>query len=212
MLPGAEPLSFGLSYPCFYDAVESTPFDAHYLYQAVWAASKIEQSGVETHIDVGSDIRFVSQLTTHLSTIFVDIRPAVVLLDRFTCVSGDLLALPFKTQSIQSVSCLHVAEHVGLGRYGDALNPQGTYLACRELARVLAPGGHLYFSLPVGKPGLYFNAHRVHAPAQVCAYFHDLKLFEFSLVDDLGHYHQNCSLEKADDARYACGLFSFQAK
>jgi hypothetical protein len=210
-LAGAEALSFDLSYPCLFEAIEQTPFDAHYLYQAVWAAGKIKDSEVVMHVDIGSDVRFVSQLTCQSPTIFVDIRPVSLSLARFTCVSGDLLSLPFKTRSIQSLSCLHVAEHVGLGRYGDKLNPKGTFEACRELARVLAPGGNLYFSLPVGKSGLYFNAHRVHNATQICSYFHDLDLVEFSLVDDLGNYHQNISLTEMGVARYSCGLFWFRS-
>jgi hypothetical protein len=35
---------------------------------------------------------------------------------------------------------MHVVEHVGLGRYGDALDPKGDARACAELARVLAQG------------------------------------------------------------------------
>ena len=210
-LPGAEPISFDLSYPRFFDAVEFTPFDAHYLYQAAWAADKIGQSGLGMHVDIGSDVRFVSQLTSQMPVVFVDIRPVRVSLSRFECVAGDLLSLPFETQSVKSLSCLHVAEHIGLGRYGDALNPKGTHQACRELARVLAPQGNLYFSVPVGKPGLHFNAHRVHAAAQIRAYFHDLHLVEFSLVDDLGFYHPKSSLEETENASYSCGLFWFQA-
>lgn len=210
-LSGSEHLSFDLSYPCLFDAIDNTPFDAHYLYQASWAAAKILKSDVGKHVDVGSDLRFVSQLSCHLPVTFVDIRPVSLDLERFTCVSGDLLSLPFASQSIVSLSCLHVAEHIGLGRYGDGLNPRGTHQACQELARVLAPGGYLYFSLPVGKPALYFNAHRVHAASQICAYFRELELVEFSMVDDQGNFYRELNITEADNAHYSCGLFWFRS-
>ena len=103
-----------------------------------------------------------------------------------------------------------MAEHVGLGRYGDALNPLGTRQACAELARVLAVGGNLLFSLPVGRPRTCFNAHRIHSPAQVLDYFDDLELVEFSAVDDDGAFVANIEPERVAAANYACGLFSFR--
>ncbi len=54
--PSAESLRFIDSYPCIYDRTKITTFDAHYLYQGVWAFSKIKESGVRNHIDVGSEV------------------------------------------------------------------------------------------------------------------------------------------------------------
>src|SRR5205807_5995192 len=72
--------------------------------------------------------------------------------DALPILEGDILALPFRDQSVVSLSCLHVVEHVGLGRYGDGLNPEGTQQALAELQRVLAVEGNLFLSLPVGRP------------------------------------------------------------
>src|SRR2546430_12288402 len=52
-----------------------------------------------------------------------------------------LFRSPFGDLELSSVSCLHVAEHIGLGRYGDAIDPLGTRKAIGELARVLAVDG-----------------------------------------------------------------------
>lgn len=62
-------------------------------------------------------------------------------------------------------------EHVGLGRYGDSLDPQGSVKAARELVRVLTPGGRLLLSTPVGRERVQFNAHRIFAPATVLSMF-----------------------------------------
>jgi SAM-dependent methyltransferase len=210
-LPGAEKLRFVNGYPSLGDHTSSTAFDPHYLYQAVWAMECIVQGIAKRHIDIGSDIKFVTMLTTHLPVTFVDIRPLHVKgIGHLTNLAGDLLTLPFANSSIMSLSCLHVAEHVGLGRYGDTLNPLGTHQACAELARVLAPGGNLFFSLPVGQPRVCFNAHRIHSPLQVLGYFNSLELIEFSATDDDGKFHSNIKPENMEQVKYGCGLFWFR--
>jgi len=209
-LPGAEPLRFRDSYPCLFDATDVTPYDPHYFYQAVWAMGRIARSGAKKHVDVGSDVIFVGILATQLSVTFVDFRPMGAKLPQLTSVAGTILALPFADRSIDSISCLHVAEHVGLGRYGDPLDPSGTRRACVELARVLAPRGNLFFSVPVGQPRVCFNAHRIHSPGQILDYFSGLDLIEFSAVDDDWNLLTDARVEHLEDAEYACGLFWFR--
>ncbi len=209
-MPGAEALHWRDSFPQLFDAVRSTPFDAHYFYQSVWAAERIARTKPARHVDVGSDIDFVGVLTTHVPVVFADIRPLRARLPRLLAVAADMLALPFGNSTLESLSCLHVAEHIGLGRYGDPINPAGTRLACAELARVLAPGGNLYFSTPVGRPRVCFNAHRIHSPAQIVDYFRGLELVEFSAVDDDGNLVTNADCDRLAQASYGCGLFWFR--
>lgn len=141
--------------------------------------------------------------------VFVDYRPLPVNINRFYMVSGDLLNLPFPDKSVDSLSCLHVAEHIGLGRYGDSLNPNGTRLACSELNRVLAPGGCLYFAVPVVIEAVHFNAHRVHFPETIIRYFDELTLVEFSGVTDSGELMKDPDPSHFNDSVYACGMFKF---
>jgi len=212
-MPEAEPLRLIDSHPCLTDRTATTSYDPHYLHQAVWAMERIAQSGARHHIDVGSDVMFVTQLTTHLPVTFMDIRPLKVEGVRgLTSVEGSLLDLPFADGSVESLSCLHVAEHVGLGRYGGPLDPSGTRRTCAELARVLASGGNLFFSLPVGRSRVCFNAHRVHDPETICDYFHNLELVEFSAVYDDGQFVEHADLANLRDSSYACGLFWFRKR
>lgn len=202
-------LSLRDAYPCLFDRTPTVPFDIHYFYQDVWAFKAIKSSSPPSHVDVGSRTIFVGMLTAITRVTCIDIRPLAANLEKLDSQVGSILALPFDDNSVFSLSCLHVAEHVGLGRYGDPLDPQGTKKAARELARVLAPQGNLYFSVPVGKPRVCFNAHRIHLPRQIFDYFQELELVQFSGIDDNGTFRQDIDPDDVADASYACGLFHF---
>ena len=113
-LPGAELLSWGDDYPQLWDRVPSSPYDSHYFFQDVWAAQRIAMLQPAEHVDVGSRVDLVGFLTALTAVVFVDIRPLEVELPGLTSVAGSVLDLPFADRSITSLSCLHVAEHVGL--------------------------------------------------------------------------------------------------
>jgi len=208
-MPRAEKISWRDLYPCPRERTSTTAFDTHYFYQNIWAFCKIHASGAPAHVDVGSKVDYVGFLSTIMQVTFIDIRPLVTDLPDLASKAGSILEMPYPSDSIPSLSCLHVAEHIGLGRYGDPLDPLGTVKACRELKRVLAPGGNLYFGLPIGRPRVCFNAHRIHSPDQILEYFSGLKLLEFSLVDDAGHFRQNIEPAHGRDLKYGCGLFQF---
>jgi SAM-dependent methyltransferase len=205
-----EPVRLEDVHPCLDDRVTTTPFDPHYLYQSVWALHSIADRRPPTHVDIGSDIRFVTAATALTEVIFVDLRPLRADVSNLTCAEGSILALPFPDRSLASLSCLHVVEHIGLGRYGDPLDPAGTVDACRELQRVLAPGAILLLSLPVGRRRTAFNAHRIHLATEVLGFFAELALRTFALVDDQGNLRRDARVEEGDDLEYGCGLYELE--
>jgi SAM-dependent methyltransferase len=142
-------------------------------------------------------------------TLFVDYRPLQVRLPGLECIAGDACRLPFSDGSVASLSCLHVIEHIGLGRYGDPIDPEGSAKAARELARVLAPGGRLYLSAPVGRARVCFNAHRVFDPQALPPMFPGLGLrrASFSYVDDAGAFHRGVEPAAAASNAYGCGMY-----
>lgn len=211
-LAGAEPSSMWAVRPILEDWTTTTGFDAHYVYLGAWAFRKIVEASPPEHIDVGSQISWVTCLASVTKVTFIDIRPFVGNIPNLTSTAGSVLAMPYADKQINSLSCLHVVEHIGLGRYGDPLNPYGSKDAIRELSRVLAPGGRLYFALPVGKPRIMFNAHRIHDPTAVVEQFahHGLRLRDFALVNDQNVYSASAKPEDVADADYACGLYTFE--
>jgi len=204
-----ESVAWGDTYPCLSDRLAQTPFDPHYFYQAAWLARRIREVSAPWHIDVGSSVMMVNVLSAITKTVFVDYRPLRVHLSHLHPIAGDITRLPFADASIPSLSCLHVLEHVGLGRYGDPLDPQGSTKGASELQRVLKPGGQLYLSVPVGRAKVCFNAHRVFAPGTIQSFVPALRLQSFSLVDDAGRFSEQVSLESANGLDYGCGMFEF---
>jgi SAM-dependent methyltransferase len=208
-LDGAEKIKLIDTYPRIHDKTQITRYDKHYFYQNIWALKRIYQSKTDYHVDVGSSIDFIASLTVFTKVNFIDIRPLIAKLDNFDSQKGSILKMPFDNNSLMSLSCCHVAEHIGLGRYEDDLDPYGTKKACKELSRILAPGGKLYFSVPVGKQRLCFNAHRIHSPKQVLKFFDRLELIEFSGIDDEGVIWENLDMDRFEDYNYALGLYIF---
>jgi SAM-dependent methyltransferase len=206
-LPGAEPLRLRDTFPKLGDRLSMSPYDSHYLFQDTWAAQRVAEYKPARHVDVGSRVDYVCFLTAVTQVAFVDIRPLRANIEGLEPIEGSLLELPFEDRSLESVSCLHVVEHIGLGRYGDPLDPLGSRKAIAELQRVVAPGGHLLFSTPVGRPRVCFNAHRVHDPGELRALFPELDLVEFAGVDDEGTFRRHRELDELAGQSYSCGMY-----
>jgi len=196
--------------PCLGDWTTSTPFDPHYFYQGAWVARKIRKNAPLEHVDIASSVLTISVLSAFVETTFVDYRPLKADLKGLLSIPGDILNLPFGDASVNSLSCLHVIEHIGLGRYGDPLDPMGSIKAANELQRILSKDGNLLVSLPIGRERICFNAHRVHAPSAILGLFARLKLVDFSFVDDEGNFHPSANLDGANGLNYGCGLYHFQ--
>jgi SAM-dependent methyltransferase len=200
-------------YPCLFDNTTETGFDRHYVYHPAWATRIIINNKPSKHIDISSTLHFCSILSAVLPVEFYDYRPAKLELPNLKSLSGDLMNLPFESNSIESLSCMHTVEHVGLGRYGDPLDYDGDIKAVKELTRVLAVGGSLLFVVPLGaKDVICFNAHRIYSKDQVLNLFSDLELKEFTLIPEDeadGGLVVNPSKELLEKQFYGCGCFWF---
>ena len=123
------------------------------------------------HLDIGSRIDgFVAQIAASRPIEVLDIRPLPAPpTPNLRFVQGDILAPPAELLGeYELVSSLHALEHVGLGRYGDPVAPDGFERALAHAASFVAPGGTLLISLPVARMGRHlvqFNSQRLFSNA-----------------------------------------------
>jgi len=200
-------------YLCLDDKTQLTGFDRHYIYHPAWAARVLANVRPRRHTDFSSTLHFCSLVSAFIPVDFYDYRPAPLQLTGLNSLGADLLSLPFQDNSLESVSCMHVLEHVGLGRYGDPIDPNGDIKAIRELCRVLAPGGSLLIAVPVGEARVQFNAHRVYRHRDFISYFEGLDLVEFALIPD-GDVPNGLIYAApehlVDVQKYGCGCYWFK--
>ena len=198
-------------FPCLGDDTGQTPFDHHYIYHTGWAARRLRALSPCRHVDFGSSLYFVAIASAICPFEFYDYRPAPLDLVGVKTGYANLHGLPFSANSLESVSCMHVIEHVGLGRYGDPIDYDGDLKAIFELTRVVALDGSLLFVVPIGRPRLLFNAHRIYAYNYLLQLFSQrFALVEFTLVTDGGSLVTNATREQADAQWYGCGCFHFR--
>lgn len=209
----SELLDWDDRYPCLKDKTAETPFDRHYLYHPAWAARVLARTRPKRHIDVSSSLSFCTIVSAFLPVSFYDFRPAPIVLNNLYCGQADLTSLPFEDGSVESLSCMHVIEHIGLGRYGDPLDACGDLKALAELARVLKQGGDLLVAVPVGRSRIQFNAHRIYDHIRFREYLGGLRLVEFALIPD-GPVPDGYLVGPEDELvrgqEYGCGCYWFR--
>ncbi len=194
-------------------AAEAGEARGHYFHQDLLVATLIQAAAPARHIDVGSRIDgFVAHLAAFREVEVLDVRPLRLEHSRISFLQRDLTRADDELREVtDSLSCLHALEHFGLGRYGDPIDPQGHLKGFSALTAMLKPGGMLYLSVPIGRAGVYFNAHRVFEPADPLAWASGrLDLVRFDYVDDDGALHTQQTVGAVPDLDYGCGIYSLR--
>jgi Caenorhabditis protein of unknown function, DUF268 len=187
----------------------------HYFHQDLLIASYIFNNQPKRHIDIGSRIDgFVAHVAAFRTIEVLDIRPLKPTVhENIKFIQANLMSESAALPVVDSISCLHAIEHFGLGRYGDPIDPQGYKKGFKNILKMLAPGGTLYISFPIGtKNEVHFNAHRIFAPNDIFSWApNDLKLERFDYVDDDGNLHKNIDLNvESLHLNYGCGIYTFK--
>ena len=197
------------------DRPQKADYSFEYLAHCGLAARVLEKTRPQRHADFGSHTYFAG-IASAIVPFFVyyDLRPIDMPLPNLLCLPGNLTNLDgIASESQKSVSCLHVIEHVGLGRYGDKLDPQGDLKAASELSRIVQSGGNLLIVEPINRiPRLSFNAHRIYSPVQVLDMFSGFSLIEFTLIKERSIIF-NATVEEVVKSDTECndtGCFWFQ--
>ena len=208
------------NYPCltdFYD--QSGTARGHYFFQDLLVAQKIFTKQPRKHLDFGSRIDgFVAHVASFRELEVLDFRELSTLIPNVRFRRCDLLDLPTEfSECCDSLSCLHVLEHVGLGRYGDPIDLFGHNKALENLAKMLEPSGTLYLSAPFGRQRIEYNAHRIfdlRNLRELAERF--FKIVDFSLVDDEGDLHVGVPLDpivdKASGYQFALAIFELRKR
>ena len=189
-----------------------------YFWQDLWGGLRIAEKMPVRHFDIGSRIDgFISHLMLlKIPTTLIDIRPLDKKIPGVEFIQADATELNnIADNSIESLSALCSLEHFGLGRYGDAIDPEGCFKAFHAIQRVVRPGGYIYISLPIGKERVCFNAQRVFNTNTIVEEFKSCHLEEYSVIDltEDPVLIINCDLKKYNDAETSqMGLFCFRKK
>ncbi len=177
-------------------------------------ARRIFANAPRVHVDVGSRVDgFVAHVASYREIEILDVRPLESDIPNVRFRQADLTAPldPALAGYCDSLSCLHALEHFGLGRYGDTVDFEGHLKGLANLKGILAAGGKLYLSVPVGPQRIEFNAHRVFSVSYLLSLVPEMRVDAFSYVDDRGDLHENATLSNEAIAanfgcRYGCGI------
>jgi SAM-dependent methyltransferase len=212
---------FGEAYPVLNERFAAAgKMSGHYFHQDLLVARKVFENNPLRHIDIGSRIDgFVAHLATFRKVEIIDIRDQESNVKNISFRKADLMKLPDELiDSCDSISSLHVIEHMGLGRYGDPVDYQGHLKAIKNITRILKKGGTFYFSTPIGRQRIEFNAHRVFSINYLLDIFRpNYTICNFSYVNDKGQLFENIELneeaiEKNFGCHYGCGIFELIKK
>lgn len=208
----------GKSYPILNERFsKSGTARGHYFHQDLLVARKIFVNQPVLHVDIGSRIDgFVAHVASFRKIKVFDIRPLPNMIHNISFIQADLMGTIDDSliNYSDSISCLHVLEHFGLGRYGDPVKFDGYLDGLSNIYKILKKEGKLYVSVPIGPQRIEFNAHRVFSTQYLLDYFIDgYRVDTFSYVNDKGDLHENISLENKSEIKnnfgcnYGCGIF-----
>jgi len=209
------------SYPILGDRyATSGTASGHYFHQDLLVARKIFRANPQRHVDIGSRVDgFVAHVASFREIEVFDIRPLEISIPNIRFVKMDLMGdCSEYVDYCDSISSLHAIEHFGLGRYGDPIDVNGHLKGLDNIYRMLRKGGTFYFSVPIGRQRVEFNAHRVFS----IRYLIDLlnpryELLSLSYVDDAGAIHADVALDQAAletslGCDIGCGIFELRKK
>jgi len=192
----------------------------HYFHQDLVVAKKIYHANPSTHMDIGSRVDgFIAHLAVFRKVVIIDIREMTSSTENIEFLQANMIEMRDELkESCDSLSSLHALEHFGLGRYGDPIDVHGHLKGFNNMYSILKENGVFYFSVPIGRQRIEFNAHRVFSLKYLLEMFEGkFEIVDFSFVDDKGELNENIVLtdeliESNCACHYGCGIFELRKK
>lgn len=194
----------------------------HYFHQDIFVAREILKAQPRRHFDFGSRIDgFISHLAVFREVDVFDIRSLETTEQNIRFHQLDIMdtSQVVKLEQVESLSCLHTAEHFGLGRYGDPIDFDGWEKGINNLTSLLVKGGILYFSTPVShEQRIVFNAHRIFQPKFLNEFFSDnFEILKTAMIEDSGQMNLSADFTSEEflsnfRGKYSCGIWVLRKK
>jgi hypothetical protein len=188
----------------------------HYFHQDLLVAHLINEHKPKRHLDIGSRIDgFVAHVASFRKIEVIDVRPLEPSEhSNIHFIQADITQLQ-DMEKTDSLSCLHVIEHFGLGRYTDPIDVDGHLKGITNLLKLVEKNGRLYLSFPIGiRDEVHFNAHRVFHPLTILKHpdiVKSTKLLRFDFVNDEGNLLKNIKIDELNNLpKFGCGIYTFQ--
>jgi len=123
----------------------------------------------------------------------------------FTFIQGDITHMPFDDEFFDVVMTISTIEHVGLGRYGDPIAPDGDKEAMHEIERVLKPGGQLIMTIPCGQDTICYSKtniplSRVYSPESLVRLLSGFQVMECAYIVKRKRVWLPASMKEAEEA------------
>lgn len=205
-------------YPVLDDRLEPAGIaKGQYFHQDLLVANFIYLQNPIRHIDIGSRIDgFVAHVASYRVIEVFDIRDLPISEHsnlKFNQVNILEVNSNLNEEITDSISCLHTLEHIGLGRYGDPIDPNGSRLAFLKICKMVKPGGLIYLSVPISLENrVEFNAHRFFKVGELLQWCPpNIKLTRFDYVDNENNLYMNMDVSKLEfPNKIALGIYTFQ--
>lgn len=194
----------------------------HYFYQDLIVAQKIFLNKPVKHVDIGSRVDgFVTHVASFRDLELFDVRETPYEIPNVKFTKFDIMR-DLDSNLIDycdSISSLHVIEHLGLGRYGDTVSFEGYLKGLDNIYKILKRGGTFYFSVPMGSPQrIEFNAHRVFSLQHLLEIFegkYDIDSFSYENDESSFFYDVELTKDKIENncgCGYGCAIFVLTKK
>lgn len=189
-----------------------------YFHQDLTVAKLIYEDQPTRHVDIGSRLDgFVAHVASFREIEVIDIRPLTKIKYHNIKFLKTDITKPINLNQTDSLSCLHAAEHFGLGRYGDEIDVNGFKKGIEQMVNLVSENGCLYISLPIGQNDeIHFNAHRIFKPDTILKnskISNEMKFIRFDFIDDTGELYENIWLKDLPtNIKNGCGIYSFKKK